>query len=178
MHLLIQFIFLSIVAFARPRVSETVFIGPVTLDRTPMARHVGEGDEELKRFATTHLTGSFIISIQNGKLLGKMNANFKETFIRPGNKVDDTEFVVEHTYILCEPKAGFKVTSYKILYDGSPVSEFDSWQRAMREQDDVPNNGPLGAITWVGDTDCDQDQICGCFILPHLKKILITIERI
>ena len=147
------------------------------LDRTPIARHVGDGDEEMKEIQRVHLTGSFTLKIQNDALIGLLSADFKETPTGRGkNNIDGTEFVVETSYMIYQPEVEWKIVKYRILYDKQETSFLDYRGRDWQQSEGIVN-GPLTAIDWVGDTGSDQDEIQGCYIVSYLRRIEVTIEK-
>ena len=151
------------------------------LNRTPVAQHTGDGDEELKAFYKVHLTGHFTLAIRNGILFGDVYANFKEIDPGPNHKyrgTDNTEFIINYSYPVYQPKPGFEVRDFKILYGTQTTSDFDFMGRDW-EQDDAILSGPLTAMHWVGDTGDKggQDQIFGCYIEPYLKRIDVLVQE-
>jgi len=154
---------------------EVIVLPPTHLDRNPTAIHVGDGDEELKRIETTHLTGHFSLQLEHNTLVGELNTTIEETFIRPGNRVDGTKFLLQRKYLIYTPPPGYRIKNFQVLYNLGLTSTFNFWQRNYGGQWDCFSSGPLNAIWWTGDTGEDHDQKKGCYVYPRLKGIQIWI---
>lgn len=146
-------------------------IQPQVLARTPMAAHVGDGDEELKRFPTTHVFGSFTLGLENETtLVGNLSATIKE------EQSDWTEFRLSGKYTLFSAPEGYRIVGFKISDGSAYTSNFDKRQSDWVMTEHV-SDGPLDAFEWAGDTGRNQDQIEGCWIKPHLKAIKVIMEK-
>jgi len=177
-------LFFSMHIFCRidnPKI-ETISLGYHALSPTQQARHIGGKDEELRAPYKVHLHASFTLGLVNGTLVGIISADFKEEDPGPGHKyrgTDNTEFAINQQYEIYRPQPGYKIIEYKILYDKEHTSSFDCWGREnFGTYEDICEFGPLSAITWIGDTGRDQDQIEGCVITPYLRRMEIKVEKI
>lgn len=141
------------------------------LERTSQARHVGGGDEELKRFSSTHLFGSFTLGLQNDStLVGNISATIKE------EQDNWTQFSIQHTYNIYKAPPGYKIEGFRIADGAGYTSSFDKFQSNWETSEYVPD-GPLSAYDWAGDSGRTQDQLEGCWIRPHLKAIIVRIIK-
>lgn len=144
---------------------------PQVLDRTPQASHVGDGDEELKRFSSTHIFGSFSLGLENDvTLVGDVSATIKE------EQGDWTQFSLAKRYTIFKAPEGYKIIGFKIKDGSGYTSSFDKFQSNWVMTEYV-GSGPLNAYTWAGDTGRTQDQLEGCWIKPHLKGIIVIMEK-
>ena len=144
---------------------------PQNLERTPQATKVGDGDEELKRFSSTHLFGSFSLGLENeSSLVGVISATIKE------EQGDWTEFRLGKTYKIFTAPDGYRIIGFKIKDESGYTSSFDKYQSNWTMTEYVAT-GPLNALDWSGDTGRDQDQLEGCWVIPHLKGIIVIMDK-
>ncbi len=143
------------------------------LPRTPGARWLGGGDEELKRFETTELSGTFNLGVEGSKLVGNILATITE-------KVNNhTNFEIKHTYQLYTAPAGWRIVGYGVENEpfGSSMTALGPVRQSGWVSSPLFTTGPLQSYVWQGDSGRDQDQIEGCWIKPTLKEIVVLLEK-
>ncbi len=143
------------------------------LGKTSPARWVGGGDEELKRFETTELSGTFNLGVDGNKLVGNIYATIVE-------KISDfTSFEIKQSYLLYTAPEGWKIVGYGIENEsfGSSFTNFGPIRQSSWESSPLYSNGPVQYYTWQGDSGRDQDQLEGCWIKPTLKDIVVLLEK-
>lgn len=143
------------------------------LPQTSQARWTGGGDEELKRFETTELAGSFYLGINGRKLTGNIFATIKEVIS------DFTSFEIRTSYDLYEAPEGWRIVGYGISTEpyGSSVTNFGPLRQGNWESYPLYTEGPLAFYTWQGDSGSKQDQLEGCWIRCTLKDIVVLLEK-
>lgn len=160
--------------FSTPPVSSIKFVElkAQTLSRTPTALHVGDGDEELKLWSTTHLKdGKFSLGLETDTtLVADLTATIKE------ENHDWTEFRLSNKYFIYKAPKGYKIIGFKIQDGQGFISSFDAWQ-SVWVKPELVSSGPLSSYIWQGDSGRTQDQIEGCWVQPVLKTIIVMLDK-
>jgi hypothetical protein len=143
------------------------------LERTPQARWIGGDDEELKRFETTELAGTFNLGVDGNKLMGNVYATIVE-------KISNyTTFEVKQSYLLYTAPEGWRIVGFGIENEsfGSSISNFGPIRQTNWTSPPLYSNGPVQYYVWQGDSGRTQDQLEGCWIKPALKDIIVLLEK-
>ncbi|HEV8511679.1 MAG TPA: serine protease [Cyclobacteriaceae bacterium] len=142
------------------------------LERAKNASKIGSGDNELKAFSTTHLTGNFELLLQNGrtKLIGELNADIKE------EARDQTAFRIKKIYEIYGAPQGYRINRFEIEDAIETKIELDFYQKSWHTTESF-TRGPLIQMAWQGDSGKEDDRIDGCWIEPKLRKIKVYLER-
>jgi hypothetical protein len=144
------------------------------LPQTSQSRWIAGGDEELHRFSTTELSGTFNLGIDGNKLLGNVYATYVEKIS------NNTAFETKHSYLLYTAPNGWRIAGYGIENEpfGSSMTNFGPIRQSEWISQKLFTNGPVQYYQWQGDSGRDQDQLEGCWIKPYLKDIVILLEKI